>query len=64
MNDLNLKPLRELDVIRGKMLVSAASVEENHAFLRYVASLESLLDEADLDDYFGTEGWQHHLGID
>lgn len=24
----------------------------------------SLLDEADLDDYFGTEGWRHLLGWD
>jgi len=55
--------LRELDTTRGKMLVAAATVEEVHEFLRYVSMLERLLDERDRDDYFGTEGWLHHLGL-
>lgn len=54
---------RELDTIRGKMLVNAATQEELHAFLHFVAALERLVDEADLDDYFGTEGWRHRLGL-
>lgn len=55
--------MRDLDAIRGKMLVAAASQEELHEFLRYVVDLERLLDEADGDDYFGTEGWLHRLGL-
>lgn len=56
--------LRKLDEIRGKLLVGMADGEETREFLRYVSDLESLLDEGDLDDYFGTEGWQHRLGLD
>lgn len=54
---------RELDVIRGKLLVANATVPECHAFLKHVSQLEEMLDEADLDDYFGTEGWRHRLGL-
>lgn len=56
--------LRELDTIRGKMLVAAATVPELHTFLHYVSELERLLDQTDLDDFFGTEGWLHYLGLD
>lgn len=59
-----LKTERELDVIRGKMLVGAASAEELMDFLCFVSELERLVDEADLDDYFGTEGWRRRLGWD
>jgi len=55
---------RELDTIRGKMLVAAATQEELHVFLHYVSDLERLLDDADLEDFFSTEGWQHYLGLD
>lgn len=30
----------------------------------YISDLEGLCDSADQDDYFGTEGWRHHIGID
>lgn len=33
-------------------------------FQSVVLSMMSLLDETDGDDYFGTEGWKHHLGIE
>lgn len=55
---------RELDVIRGKMLVAGASPDEVAAFLDYVSTIEALLDEADMEDYFGTEGWRHRIGIE
>lgn len=70
---MRLKSERELDTIRGKLLISgnkgfvathAASQKEINDFLFFVGELEQLLDEADLDDYFGTEGWRHRLGID
>lgn len=53
---------REINEIRGKLLVSAASQKEINDFLRYTSELESLVDEADGDDYFGTEGWRHRVG--
>lgn len=58
-----LKSQRELDTIRGKMLVAAATQEELHDFLHYVSALESLCDEAECDDVFGTEGWRHAIGV-
>jgi len=59
----NIKSERELDMIRGKMLINAASKQEVHEFLKYVSVIESLVDEADEDDYFGTEGWRHKVGL-
>lgn len=56
--------MRELDTIRGKMLVAAASKEELQDFLTYVTALEGLVEDASSEDFYGSEGWQHHLGID
>lgn len=55
---------RELDEIRGKMLVNAATQEELHDFLTYVSKLEGLLIDADNEDFFGSEGYRHRLGWD
>jgi len=60
---MELRTEKELDMIRGKMLVAAATQKELHDFLTYVATLEGLLEEADNDDYFGTEGWRHRIGL-
>ena len=60
----DLKSEKELDTIRGKMLVAHATQEELHDFLRYVSVLESLLDAEELVDAFGTEGWKHHVGLE
>ena len=53
---------REMDVIRGKMLVNKASQGELHQFLKYVSFLEGLVEEASMEDFFGTEGWRHLAG--
>lgn len=55
---------RELNIIRGKMLVAAASREECHDFLRYVTFLEGLVEDASSEDFYGTEGWRHLAGWD
>jgi hypothetical protein len=54
----------QLDMIRGKMLVAAATPAELQAFLVYVSALESLLDRCDSEDFFGTEGWRREVGWD
>lgn len=59
-----LKSEREIDEVRGKMLVNAATKDELHAFLDYVNALEALIEEASNEDFFGSEGWQHRLGWD
>lgn len=34
------------------------------ALLGHVGALEAMLDQADDEDTFGTEGWRHRAGID
>lgn len=55
---------RDIDVIRGKMLVGHASVEDNHEFLIYVNLLEALVEEASCEDFYGTEGWRKRMGLE
>lgn len=38
--------------------------DEAIALAEYIADLEGLADNGDMDDYHGTEGWRHHLGMD
>lgn len=55
---------RQLNEIRGKMLVGAASVDELSDFLFYVSKLEGLVEHASMEDFYGTEGWQHAIGLE
>lgn len=62
--NIKIRPEREIDMIRGKMLVNHASTEELHDFLRYVSALESMVEDASNADFYGTEGWRHNIGWD
>lgn len=53
-----------LNMIRGKNLVGQATPVDVSTLFDHIDALELLLDEADEDDLFGTEGWRHRLGID
>lgn len=53
-----------LNTVRGKAIAGHASPAEILAVFQHLDELEDLLDEADEDDVFGTEGWRHRLGID
>jgi hypothetical protein len=55
-----MKNERELNIIRGKILVSKATPEEADDFMEYVDKMEELLDETDYADFFGTEGWRRY----
>jgi len=55
---------RELNIIRGKMLGNQANKQEVNAFMAYVEAMEKLLEDADADDYYGTEGWRKYVGCD
>ena len=57
-----LKSEKELNIIRGKMLVNYVTNYEITEFLKYVSALESLVEEASNEDFYGTRGWQHRLG--
>jgi hypothetical protein len=59
-----LKSEREIHMIRGKLLVNGATVDEINDFLFYVDTLESMVEEASCEDFYGTEGWKHSIGWD
>jgi len=59
---LQLKSEKELNIIRGKMMVAAATKEELAEFLKYVSAIEVLVEKASNEDFYGTRGWQHRLG--
>lgn len=46
---------KEIDTIRGKMLVAAATAKELAEFLEYVSKLEALVEEASGEDFYGTQ---------
>ena len=52
---------KDINTIRGKMLVAAATQKELHTFLEYVGQLEVLVEEASVEDFYGTEGWLHRV---
>ena len=56
-----MKTLRELDVIRGKMISGNATIEEIQSFLVYVTKLEELVEEASNEDFYGTQGWTYRV---
>ena len=55
---------KTLNTIRGKNLVAKTTKEEVLKLFEHIDALEMLLDEADQDDVFGTEGWRHRVGLD
>ena len=55
---------REVDMIRGKLSVGAATLNETYDFLVYVEALEQLVEEASVEDFYGSEGWKHRIGWD
>lgn len=67
-----LKNKEEIDIIKGKLHCfigvenehSCASKEDILNFLKYVKSLEELVEEASQQDFYGTEGWQHKIGLE
>lgn len=54
---------RELNTIRGKCLVMAATRDELFSVFGHIDELEMKLTELDDDDKFGTEGWRHAFGV-
>ena len=55
---------RALNLIRGKNLVGRATKADIDVLFQHIDAVEIWLDEKDGDDYFGSEGWRHHLGLD
>lgn len=79
MNKRGKMTRNELDIIKRyllqKNMISQHKLESlitdgtitkkniNKVF-RYISLLEDLLDTTDAQDFFGTEGWRHHLGLE
>lgn len=59
---MEIKSEQELNIIRGKLIANHATQEEINEFLRYVSALEELVEEASMEDFYGTEGYQYRLG--
>ena len=54
---------KELNTIRGKALVHAATKDEILSVFTHLDELEYKLEETDYEDFFGTEGWRHYFGL-
>ena len=57
-----MTPEKELNIIRGKMMINAATQYETDKILEYINTLEALVEEASDADFYGTEGWRHRIG--
>jgi len=55
---------KELNIIRGKVLVGHATIQEMLSVFFHLDMLEMRLDDADERDLLGTEGWRHWMGLD
>ena len=65
MKTLSTGPQSEktLNIIRGKNIVGHATQEDVFLLFEHIDALERMLDTADLEDTFGTEGWRHFLNV-
>lgn len=52
----------EFNKLKG--YIEAMSPQYGKDFNAMIEKMEQLLDEADADDYFGTEGWKHQVGME
>ncbi len=53
----------QIDQLKGRIFASTID-QDVYDLLEYVKELEYLLDEADQEDFYGTEGWRHNLGLE
>lgn len=54
---------RNINIIRGKHSVGAATKADVDRLLEHIDALEAFLDWYEEDDTFGTEGWRHAIGL-
>lgn len=54
---------RKLNEIRGKASIGHATTKEVMSVFEHLDALESKLEELSCEDFFGTEGWRHFLGL-
>lgn len=54
---------KELNYIRGKASVGKATPAEIMQVFGHYDLIEAKMDEVEVDDFFGTEGWRHFFGL-
>lgn len=67
MNLVNLKPKQQRVVLKklGEQLIDAAANDSDESVEAHLETLQSgYLDVLGPEDFFGTEGWEHWLGVD
>jgi hypothetical protein len=56
---------KEFNICVGKILAGKSLNEEDAInFVETINEMESMLDDGDQEDFFGTEGWRHVMGWD
>ena len=60
---MRLMSERELNILRGKAMAGATTPTDTLDVLNHITLLEDKLNEADMDDVLGTEGWRRFLGM-
>jgi hypothetical protein len=60
---MRLMSERELNILRGKAMAKVTTPEDTLAVLDHLTLLEVRLDDADMDDMLGTEGWRRFVGV-
>lgn len=67
MDLTSLKPKKQREVLRklGERLIEASQNDDDESVEAHLETLQSgYLDELGPNDFFGTEGWEHWLGLD
>lgn len=54
---------KEINTIGGKAIVGRAEPSELMQVFGHYDLIEARMDEMDMEDYFGTEGWRHYFGL-
>ena len=64
--DIDDKDYSDVNIGRiiGRMQTGTTTQLDAETLFSYIRQLWELLDEADQDDFYGTEGWRHRLGLD
>ena len=53
---------KDINMIRGQMVVGEATQNDIDDFLEYVNKLEEIVEVASDYDTFGTQGWKYAIG--
>lgn len=63
----DLKPKKQREILKrlGEQLIQASKDDDDESVQIHLETLQAgYLDELGPNDFFGTEGWEHWLGLD